>query len=71
MSCNGAGRASLMRLCHSFRRGRRAEMEPNKLILIERLQRAGASEREILRELGEPRQPAGFWRRLGSRLFSA
>jgi len=49
-------------------------MELNKLIHIERLQRAGASEREILRELGEPepeRDARPIWRRLGSMLFAA
>jgi hypothetical protein len=50
-------------------------VELNKLIHIERLQRAGASEQEILRALGEPepreeRAPR-FWRRLGSSLFVA
>ncbi len=51
-------------------------MELNKMILIERLQRAGASEKEIIRAVGEigsrehseRREPV--WRRLSNAIFA-
>ena len=50
-------------------------MELNKMILIERLQRAGATEQEILRSIAEMdgreynEKPQRFWRRLGNAIF--